>query len=467
MKLILQILLLCLVHSKLGMCFLTELPLTEPTCQASDAGTMFGYSVSLSQPLPDENSTWMAVGKPWDCSVHFYVAVNSLMAMNTSVNASEATAPTVQWFYMGSVSDTKNGTWPIQAYSLFGYSVSLSRDGRYVAVGIPARTTVPINTPNLKLEDHQYSGSVRIYRRKDIGYQKQQVKGQSVYVPIVSWVMMGEVWDPNADGFYDKFGSKVLWQSGTQPNTPEHVTANDENLFLLVGTNGGWDGASVKFYEAEPSSLQWPIGPTTQVSRSGVYVYQMSAVANSKQSDSSPGKTALGMNFMQFLMQKSPAPLGTIGVDFAVLPVTDPNNPTQWTLALLVRDLLRPSTPTPPFDFSGCLNSQCSQFSTFTDPNTQQQVQINSTGVVIEYIYSQTSMFTTSGTVLSASGSDFVSTHWDEMDWFGVGIGAAWDYKFNRYLAAVGAPKGSQGIYTFFKRYASNPALDGTPYGEL
>jgi hypothetical protein len=111
--------------------FITQLPDIGPLCQSQDGG-MFGYSVALSQPNNTESLTWMAVGKPWDQSVHLYVAKTDILNNQTFNSTSKAQ---LEWVSAGVVQDQPQN-FPRRGYSLFGYSVSLSRDGKYLAVKI-------------------------------------------------------------------------------------------------------------------------------------------------------------------------------------------------------------------------------------------------------------------------------------------------------------------------------------------
>lgn len=143
------------------------------------------------------------------------------------------------------------------------HSVTLSDDGAWLAVGIPGRSLVPL-TQTVPLQFHSYTGAVRIYRRQDT---------TADISPTARYRYMGEITNPNSGTrFWDKFGSKVRWQA------VRDVASDGRNVtrqMLFVVANAGWDGASTAFYDAQPDTSGWPAGETTDVSRAGVYVYEL------------------------------------------------------------------------------------------------------------------------------------------------------------------------------------------------
>lgn len=131
-------------------------------------------------------------------------------------------------------------------------SVALSHSGTWLAVGIPGRSAAR------GLEGHTYKGAVRVYRRQE---------NMTVFTYI------GEIPNPNpsASTFlsFDKFGAKVEWRSVYDDASKQMKT------FLFVAANSGWDGATPRYKEAPPNNVNWPLGPTTDVTRAGVYVYHL------------------------------------------------------------------------------------------------------------------------------------------------------------------------------------------------
>jgi hypothetical protein len=255
--------------------FVTQGPLGEGICHDNDGG-MFGYSMALAS---DSDTTILAVGKPWDCSVHIYKTITpppiDLSLNNT--NLTDFQFQNVNWSYVGYVSDTNNGTWPTTPYSLFGYSVSMTSDGKYLAVGIPGRS----RTQNpLQLEQKSFAGEVRLYkRRQDFSYELHSI-----------------VRNPNAGSqFWQKFGSKVQFQTALN------------RTFLVVSANHGWDGTTIQYKRARPGNPQFPIGPTTNVFYAGLYIYEFI-----------DDDDAQSVSYLQFIRQKSSVPMGTQGIDFYV-----------------------------------------------------------------------------------------------------------------------------------------------------
>jgi hypothetical protein len=170
----------------------------------------------------------------------------------------------------------------------------------------------------------------------------------------------------------------------------------------------------------------------------------------------SPSDTITGLQDVQVIRQKGRVPLGSLGIDFYVISVPYDKSSLNWTLALLMRDYLITE-----MDLTNCLrDSQCfdTSYVQQVDETTGQMITVNATGVVVEYLFQHDlKQFTADLSVMSAKGFQMNSaaqelpSGWERNDWFGVGLSAAWDYKYGRYVVSVGAPRSSLGLFTFFR----------------
>jgi hypothetical protein len=174
------------------------------------------------------------------------------------------------------------------------------------------------------------------------------------------------------------------------------------------------------------------------------------------------------------LNQKSTVPLGTVGIDMSTADVPLPSSPwpaststaptatAQSELTLFVRDFTIPN-PLDPLYTSSCPFKNCS-YVVGSDGNS-----LNATGSVMIYVYAASSNTFVSRTTLSNLGfpvapyvdpsninNGYTAGQWEKEDWFGVGLAVAWDDRYQRLVAAVGAPKDGSGLYTFYKQYSSN-----------
>ncbi|KAI3653902.1 hypothetical protein MP228_001849 [Amoeboaphelidium protococcarum] len=412
-------------------------PLTQPICDGqvnTGPGGMFGYSISVSQ-ASSNGYTYMAVGKPWDATVHIY-STPSLDLKNISVNATRdptSYPANVTWTAVNMVQDTNNGTYPNQAYSLFGYSVSLSEDGQWLAVGVPGRSYSTQKT--IQLQFNEYAGAVRIYKRILVDNAE-------------TYTYVGEIPNPNGmSRFWDKFGSKVMFKY-------EPV----EGTFLFVAANAGWDGASTNFYSAQPyqdnvESGSFPAGAITDVSRAGVYVYRL------LRPDFDPTKEQLGgsivnpyngiFNFLQQIRPRSSIPFGMSGLDFDVL-VRDKSTLNIPVMTLLMRDFVIPSEDTPQNFGQLCPARNCSYLRVEREDGTFETV--HGAGIVMQYEFDDSiGSFWRSDQVLSSFDQDFDQSN----DWFGLGITSAFDHRYDRFLTAIGAPRRSSKLFTFYSASSS------------
>ena len=386
-------------------------------------GGMFGYSISLSSASGNNSAyTWMAVGKPWDSSVHVYAIKNPdrsyLYNATAQMFASQNLSSAYSWVPVIQLNDTNNGTFGPSGsgLSLFGYSVSLTQDGAWLAVGIPGRQYV--TTTNI--QDATYSGAVRLFRRSSDSVSS---------LPGPQYTYIAQVANPNtAPRFWQRFGSKVVIK--TRPNT------ND--AWLITSTNGGWDGAK----------NTGSITSSSDVSRNGIYVYRL--INYGLSTFQASWTTALNSSF-QFIKTESKVPLGSLGHDFEVIE-------TGNTLTLLVRDYVIPPDVTTTQYEAACPSLTCS-FITIDGRN------ISSVGAVIEYrLNMATARFEQTGVRMYSNGFEYDSfinvnslnagylrTDWRRYDWFGVGITAARDTKFGRWVSVIGAPRDGTGVFSFLK----------------
>lgn len=406
--------------------------------------------------------------------MHVYVSANPqlsevLLQLNTTRNvtlpfrpnfsgrptvADTSRIPLNEWQPISLLGDTNNGSYPQRPYTLFGYSVALSDDGSWLAVGIPGRTTVPLRQ-TMQLQFTPYSGAVRIFRRQD--RNEQTPSATSPYQ------LMGELSNPNSgERFWDKFGSKVKWGSVFDKRQEKM------RHFLFVIANAGWDGATVKFYNATPDSPYWPSPPTTDVSRAGTYVYEL--MDSSTTTWSGPLLLSRGglFNYLQFLPQQSQIPLGSLGIDLAPLvrpsfgsiDFSNPNSVPDDELVLLVRDFVIAGVDKA-FLVAQCPNGLCSYITATVNGQT---VTYNATGVMLEYVFNfESNLFQLTGDRLQSLDfpvSPYISpalvnmgaspSNWDRNDWFGSNIATSYDSKYDRYMVAVGAPKDASGTYSFY-----------------
>lgn len=202
---------LCLLSLKTSLSIKYTVPSRSPICNGiknSGPGGQFGYSVDMSDG--EGKHTYLAVGQPWDSSVHIYKTLNpNYSSLN---NISTLVEPT--WEPVQLIGDTGNGTYPIRAYSLFGYSVSLSEDASWLAVGIPGRSYVPLSKYR-QLESHSYSGAVRIYKRNSSDL----------------FNFIGEIVNPNpGTRMWQKFGAKVKWKKTLNNKSYVFISAPGMNL---------------------------------------------------------------------------------------------------------------------------------------------------------------------------------------------------------------------------------------------
>ena len=397
---------------------------------------MFGYSISLGQT---SSLSYMAVGKPWDATVHVYSIRNpdhQAIVTNISTLGQPPTGPqlkeqfkTTQWTAVTMLRDTNNGTYPNRMISLFGYSISFSDQAQWLAVGIPARTYQSTNT--VQLQFSPYNGAVRLYRR----------------LSATQFTYFGEIPNPNADRFWDRFGSKV------------QLKRTQSALWLFVAANSGWDGASTKYYDAELDTDGWPIQPTTDTSRAGVYVYE---VLNPSRTDVPQQANQLAV-LRQFVPTLSKVPLGSLGIDFDALVGADD------AVTLLMRDYVLPEGVSEHDYTAACPNRTCSYL---VLKQNGQTVTLNSTGAVVEYrLNTQTRLFEATKQQLKSvdfpkelisietdlQNAGYQRDDWERNDWFGVGISAALDQKYNRILSMAGAPRDASGVFSFYK-----PSSGGT-----
>ncbi|KAI9189015.1 hypothetical protein H9P43_000442 [Blastocladiella emersonii ATCC 22665] len=187
--------------------------------------------------------------------------------------------------------------------------------------------------------------------------------------------------------YFDRFGSKLRFSPDTT------------NPFLFVSSNGAWDGVSapggVKSngnppqYGADVAAGQWPLLPTSSTTNLGVAVFRLTSASDTWQG-------------VSFLGAQSPVPLGTIGIDFAVAGTG------ALDTLLAVRDY-RVDTAT---------NS--------------------SSGIVT--LYRQNINTFTRVTQVVGSEVGFPST-WTNEDWFGLGLALGIDASSKMGVLHVGAPR--------------------------
>ncbi|ORZ31376.1 hypothetical protein BCR44DRAFT_91569 [Catenaria anguillulae PL171] len=343
-------------------------PVASPLCAPGNAqGGMFGYSVAT---VTLGNWTWLAVGQPWSSSVHLYrtpftqvtvsvVNVTSTvtvcqngtstftLAPSTSASSSTASATStllstttsastlttattttanlqcstttstkqsvqfshnlttpVTWTLLTTLTDPLessstggrpwDGTKDASARSLFGYDISLSADASWLAIGTPGRSFTAFTNLTLShVSWHPYHGSVVMY----------QINTNTSAVTYHSELRLNQL-PGMSQRYFDRFGSKVRFSPDTQP----------DRVHLFASANGAWDGVSapggVKSNGARPVYGQdvdagWPVLPTTTNDNQGVGVFRFSTSGSSWQP-------------IQFLRSRSPVPLGTLGIDFAV-----------------------------------------------------------------------------------------------------------------------------------------------------
>lgn len=376
-----------------------------------------------------------------------------------------------QWQKVQLIGDTNNGTYPLRAYSLFGYSVSMTKDGAWLAVGIPGRTNLPLTTKYL-LQNHQYSGSVRIFRRVNDSGSGASSSG-------AAYLFIGEIVNPNPNPttqWWDKFGAEVSFHTtfASSPLPPR--------TFLTVVANAGWDGASDPHFGLSPGNPTWPASPETDVSRAGVYVYELTDYFFNTTATTTATIQSL-FNFTQFIRQESAVPLGTVGIKVSLfdLPTTSPpdtssnlnasnatqNNSVQFTM--FVRDfvILQQQLSTDLFQ-QNCPQLDCS----YVRVNSSNQ-SVNATGIVSIYTMNVTSglfqpstssrpttQTSTSNPLplssLNVNTSPYVAVNvtsggWAREEWFGASIDVAFDALYNRVVVAVGAPRDASLLYSFFQ----------------
>lgn len=136
-------------------------------------------------------------------------------------------------------------------------------------------------------------------------------------------------------------------------------------------------------------------------------------------------------------------------------------------LTLLVRDfvVLERQLPANLLTSDLCPSGACSYIDTVVDG---QRVAVNGTGVVVEYRFdTESDTFEETGGVLAsldfpvasavATGNfaldvngGYQPSDWARDDWFGVGLSVGYDQKYDRYVAAVGAPRDASGLYSFY-----------------
>ncbi|KNE54062.1 hypothetical protein AMAG_00064 [Allomyces macrogynus ATCC 38327] len=383
------------------------MPATQPLCNGD--GGMFGYSVHA---VTVSGWTYLAVGQPWDVSVHIYKTPYSAYAPVTYVNATcppdaaayasstvtTATAtttttapaasvtpcttvptasfpgyPSTAWTLVTTLTDPSNstttafnGTQAGSALSLFGYDVKWSTDGTWLAVGVPGRAF----TSGLGLSKHPYHGSVLIYRRT--GDVLSRVTELSVS-------QLGRT-----RAYHDRFGSKVVF-------SPDASSA-----FLFVTANGGWDTVSSPdsgaIYGRSLWTGAWPGMPTRFTGNMGVYVFSLNGGAWTP---------------FQFIPSASAIPLGTLGLDIAVAATSD----LDTTLA--VRD----------YTASASSNMTAGLVSIY-------RLNLNSFARL---------------TSLAAPDYNQSST-WMAENWFGLGLALTIDATAQLALLHVGAPRGGNSV---------------------
>ncbi|KAL7752250.1 hypothetical protein RI367_002295 [Sorochytrium milnesiophthora] len=414
------------LFARLAFAQLPVYPNGQPICHNHDGG-MFGYSVSM---VNIGNLTWMAVGKPWDTSVHIYntpavslsvnattntynvttcVNVNTTASANTSTAAvpggnatqscttgtvSNTTAtvqpmPTVNWTFVTMLRDNStshdwNGTMTSSALTLFGYDVKWSTDGQWLAIGVPGRSYVQFSSlGSPKLMWSAYHGAVVMYR---------MVNGQLQYHSELSAQLARTI------QYFDRFGSKLLF-------SPDPTSE-----FLYIVSNGGWDGVSAPgvskpngdppIFGADMSSGLWPALPTTSTANLGVYIFHYNQLSGFWEPGNNGG----------FLQAQSSVPLGMLGIDIAL------SGTNRYDTVLAMRDYV---------------------LSDLT----------KASGVVSLYRYDVTA--TSYLRIATINSADLNSTStWQQEDWFGYGLSLIFDQNVNAGVLHVGAPRFGQQVYS-------------------
>ena len=395
-------------------------------------GGMFGYSISITTE-PSMNLSWIAIGKPWDGTVHIYAAQNPNQTL--LVTHKNLANYTTRWRPIIQLSDTNNGTYPARPYGYFGSSVSLSQDGTWLAVGIPGRVYADV-----ALQKSRFEGEVRLYRRI--------LNASDVFSS--RYILITTIMNPNngpspVERFWDRFGTKVLLKTREGLN----------DTWLFISSPSGWDGASVRFTESGGSinGVNFPIGPTTDVSRAGVYVYQ---ITNSSRVTTAAQQTDV-IAFRQFIRIQAKVPLGNFGPEFDVYE--DTNN---GSFVMLMRDFVFPPTvPTTRIN-NECPHLNCSYLVT-NFVNGSQSV-TGSVGAVVEYRMNANRSFQETGNRMYSWNFKFddgIDTSklnaghsrddWRRQDWFGLGVTAGKDEKLGRYVTVVGAPRDGTGVFSFYR----------------
>ena len=419
----------------------------QTICNVQGDGSGFGYSLSIST---DDSSgfSWLAVGRPWDYSVNVYIARNPTRYLS----ASQGAAP--RWTLVNRIVDTGYPTFYPTGLSYFGYSVSLTQDGAWLAVGIPGRKNTAGAVTDL--EDTPYEGAVRLYRRQD------NLNSRTIN-PNAQYTLVTEVPDPNvANRLLDHFGSKVVLKIRPRSN-------ND--TWMVVNNNHGWDGTRIRT-------------PNTDFSRAGLYIYRL-VNYDALSGSGSATNWQRTVNYTQFIPIQAKIPLGTIGTEFEVLEV-----PEESTLRIYVRDMVL----SPALNNTQRVTAAPSGFwySTLGGRTTL----IGPVGAVLEYTLNTTSWrFEQTNQQLMSYGFRYDTFVYNpgafnygygrddpaHNDWFGASLAVTRDASANRYVAAVAAPRAGDGVFMFargidssdFSGYALQDltyAVNGTyvpPYNEV
>eukprot|EP01136_Pigoraptor_vietnamica_P002665 Opistho-1_new@30934 len=175
----------------------------------------------------------MVVGSPWSSTVRIYT-------LNTTTSAN-STNSTASWTLVQTVTRTQSGTPFSRALlPLFGHSVAITPDARFIAVGAPGYGS------GGSMETWTYSGAFMLLTRLPNG----------TYSVPSSFTQLA------SPQFWDRFGSRVSFS----PN----------GTWLFVTANGGWRGASLSTSAATSSMGNTGVHAYRRNDTTGAYTYTQS-----------------------------------------------------------------------------------------------------------------------------------------------------------------------------------------------
>ncbi|KXS17707.1 hypothetical protein M427DRAFT_30187 [Gonapodya prolifera JEL478] len=412
-------------------------------------GGMFGYSVALTNGL--QNTTYLAVGKPWDSTVHIYSTPTPARTNASTVFFAWCpNVPSAATGQLAAVTCLANATTPDAVAGLTPSTYYTNCTVPYTTTAIPIcvpvdtvasqTTSLPSNvtwSPFASLADPLVASTVwssRLWNNSFSSFE-WSLFGMSLAWSTDSSLLAvgipGRGYQADSSSFKFTVGSVKLYRVGS--GTVTNLTSNELDItdagiiqrpwdkfgskvlfstdanstFLFVAVNGGTDGYQCNTNNVQLCDQAWNSNRVpSDVVRSGVYVFQRNSTAPK------------GFSFKQILALASPVSLGTLGVDFTVLGSDLPS------LTVAMRDYV------------------------VTDPTW-----MSPAGVVKVFRYNTTTgqfaLYNSSDSIAAANLSSTAT--YKQEDYFGKGLAMARDPSTGRVTLNIAAPRESLRVYSLYR----------------